>query len=195
MLNDLHGGGLYLLMAVMLLSGSLIGRRSRMAGALTMTLAWAVIFGAGFVVFAFRDDLGLVVQRLHSEVTGAPVVRGRQMRVPMAIDGHFWIEGEINGVPVNFLIDSGASVTTVSKATAAAVGLSEVEGRGALVRTGNGVVRVASTRADSLRFGKVERRDVTIYVADQDDLDVLGMNVLRTFTRWSVEGRWLILEA
>lgn len=195
MLNDLHGGGLYLLMAVMLLSGSLIGRRSRMAGALTMTLAWAVIFGAGFVVFAFRDDLGLVVQRLHSEVTGAPVVRGRQMRVPMAIDGHFWIEGEINGVPVNFLVDSGASVTTVSKATAASVGLSAVEGRGALVRTGNGVVRVASTRADSLRFGTVERRDVTIYVADQDDLDVLGMNVLRTFTRWSVEGRWLILEA
>jgi len=195
MLNDLHGGGLYLLMAVMLLSGSLIGRRSRMAGALTMTLAWAVIFGAGFVVFAFRDDLGLVVQRLHSEVTGAPVVRGRQMRVPMAIDGHFWIEGEINGVPVNFLIDSGASVTTVSKATAAAVGLSEVEGGGALVRTGNGVVRVASTRADSLRFGEVERRDVTVYVADQDDLDVLGMNVLRTFTRWSFEGRWLILEA
>ncbi len=193
-MQDLHLGGLYLLMAAMLLAGSLINRRGRVATAITGLLTWVTIFGAGFVLFTFRDDLSLVAQRLHSEATGKVVQQGRQIRVPMAVDGHFWVEAEVNGVPVNFLVDSGASVTTISRADANATGLRLGQERDQLVRTGNGVVRVATGRANTLNIAGLERRDVTVYVADQDDLNVLGMNVLSTIKRWSVEGRWLVLE-
>jgi aspartyl protease family protein len=193
-MQDVHLGGLYLLMAAMLVAGSLIGRRGRFASMLTALLAWVLIFGAGFVLFTFRDDLSLVAQRLRSEATGQPVLQGQQIRVPMAVDGHFWVEGEINGVPVNFLVDSGASVTTISRAAANATGLQLGQERDQLVRTGNGVVKVSAGRAASLRIGTLERANVAVYVADQDDLNVLGMNVLSTLKRWSVEGRWLILE-
>ena len=194
MFNDVHTGGLYLLMAAMLVAGSLIGRRTRLANALTMVLAWIVIFGAGFVMFTFRDDLAFVGARLKSEATGDPVLQGKQIRVPMAIDGHFWVEAEVNGVPVNFLIDSGASVTTLSKQAASAAGVSTNAGRDQLVRTGNGIIRVASGRADTLTVGPLKRRSVVMYIADQDDLNVLGMNVLSTLHRWGVEGRWLVME-
>lgn len=195
MTNDLHLGSLYLLMALMLVAGSLIGRRGRVGSMLTMALAWLAIFGAGFVVFTFRDDLGYVAQRLRSEATGEPVEVGRQIRIPMAIDGHFWVEGQVNDVPVRFLIDSGATMTTVDQATAMQTGLQIDPNRGQLVRTGNGIIRVALGRAETLNVEDVERRNMAIHVAANDDLNVLGMNWLSTLKRWSVEGRWLILEA
>ena len=194
-MNDLHLGSLYLLMALMLVAGSLIGRRGRVGSMLTMALAWLAIFGAGFVVFTFRDDLGYVAQRLRSEATGEPVEVGRQIRIPMAIDGHFWVEGQVNDVPVRFLIDSGATMTTVDQATAMQTGLRIDPNRGQLVRTGNGIIRVALGRARTLNVKDIERENMAIHVAANDDLNVLGMNWLSTLRRWSVEGRWLILEA
>jgi aspartyl protease family protein len=192
--NDLQLGSLYLLMAIMLVAGSLIGRRGKIGSALTMAVAWLAIFGAGFVVFTFRDDLGYVAQRLRSEATGAPVAVGHQIRVPMAIDGHFWVEALVNDVPVRFLIDSGATMTTVGATTAAQTGLRVDPNRGQLVRTGNGLIKVALGRADSVDVEGIRRDDLTIYVASNDDINVLGMNWLSSLTRWGVEGRWLILE-
>ncbi|URD61558.1 TIGR02281 family clan AA aspartic protease [Sphingomonas sp. KRR8] len=194
-MNDLHLGSLYILMAVMLLAGSLISRRGGFGSALTLMVAWITIFAAGFVVFSFRDDLGYVAQRLKSEATGTPVQVGKTLRIPMALDGHFWVEAEVNGVPVKFLIDSGATMTTVGAATAAETGLEPLGGRGQLVRTGNGVINVARARADTINLQGVERRDMTLFVAENDDINVLGMNWLSSLQRWGVEGRWLILEA
>ena len=195
MTNDWMLGSLYLLMAVMLLAGTLIARRERLARAATMSLAWIAIFGAGFVLFTFRDDLGYVAQRLKAEATGQPVVQGEQVRIPMAIDGHFWVEGSLNGVPVKFLVDSGATMTTIGQDTAQAAGVAVSAGRGQIVRTGNGMLRVATGRAQSLAVGPIERTSVGLHIAGDEDLNVLGMNYLSTLERWGVEGRWLILES
>ena len=62
------------------------------------------------------------------------------------------------------------------------------------VRTGNGIILVATGRARELKVGDIVRRDLAIEIADGDNLNVLGMNYLSTLTRWGVEGRWLILE-
>ncbi len=193
MTNSLQLGGLYLLMAGMLIAGMLMGRRGRFSTRLSMALAWIAIFAGGFVVFTFRDDLGYVVQRLRSEATGAPVAAGQEIRIPMAIDGHFWVDALINGEKVKFLIDSGATMTTVGRDTAARTGVEVSATRKQLVRTGNGFIRVATGRADELQVGPIERRDMPLHVADHEDLNVLGMNFLSSLQRWGVEGRWLIL--
>ena len=194
MTNDWMLGSLYLLMAMMLVLGSLISRREPLAKLATMALAWLAIFGAGFVLFTFRDDLGYVAQRLKAEATGNPVVEGEEIRIPMAIDGHFWVQGSVNGVPVRFLVDSGATMTTIGRDTAAAAEVPVSASRNQVVRTGNGMLRVAIGRADSLAIGPIERTDVGLHVADHDDLNVLGMNYLSSLSRWGVEGRWLILQ-
>src|SRR5690349_24605790 len=118
MSNDTMLGGLYLLMALMLVLGSLMARREPIAKLATMLLAWVAIFAAGFVLFTFRDNFGWVAQRLKAEAIGTPVQQGRETRIPMALDGHFWVEGEVNGRPVKFLIDSGATMTTIDRETA-----------------------------------------------------------------------------
>ena len=187
-------GGLYVLMAVMLVVGMLISRRGRVARLGTTLLAWFAIFGAGFVLFSFRDDLGYVLQRLKSEATGAPVVQAGQMRIPQSVDGHFYVQATINGRPVRFLVDTGATMTTIGRATASRAQIAVSDQRDQTVRTGNGVVRVATGRAKSFDIGAIRRSDVGLHVADVNDFNVLGMNYLSSLKRWGVEGRWLILE-
>jgi aspartyl protease family protein len=193
MTNDLMLGGLYILMAVMLVLGALMSGRGPIARVLTMSLAWIAIFAAGFVLFTFRDDFGWVAQRLKAEATGSPVVAGIETRIPMALDGHFWVEAQLNGRPVKFLVDSGATMTTIDRATAHATGVAVSQARDQRVRTGNGIILVASGRADNLSLGAIERRDLALQVADGAGLNVLGMNFLSSLSRWSVEGRWLVL--
>ena len=195
MTNDLMLGGLYLLMAMMLVLGALINRREPFAKLLVMGLAWIAIFGAGFVLFTFRDDLGWVAQRLRTEATGEPITVGTEVRIPMAIDGHFWIDGQINGRPVRFLVDSGATVTTIGRKTAAFAGADVSESRNQVVRTGNGVIRVSRGRADTLSIEGISRDDVALHIVDGDEMNVLGMNFLSSLSRWSVEGRWLVLNS
>ena len=195
MTNDVMLGSLYLLMAMMLVLGALINRREPLAKMLVMALAWVAIFGGGFIMFTFRDDLRFVAQRLKTEATGQPIVAGNEVRIPMAIDGHFWVDGAINGTPVKFLVDSGATVTTIDRATAVRAGATVDDARDQLVRTGNGMISVSRGRAQSLQIASIERADVGLHVVDGDDMNVLGMNFLSSLTRWGVEGRWLILQA
>src|SRR5919202_1459864 len=115
--NDTMLGGLYLLMAAMLVLGGLIARRGPAAKMLTMALGWIAIFAAGFVLFTFRDNFGWVAQRLKAEAVGTPVQQGKETRIPMAIDGHFWVDAKVNGRGVRFLVDSGATTTTIDRGT------------------------------------------------------------------------------
>lgn len=186
-------GGLYILMAMMLVIGSLMARREPGFKMAKMALGWVVIFAAGFNLFAFRDNFGWVAQRLKAEALGTPVEEGRETRIPMAIDGHFWVDATLNGKPVKFLVDSGATMTTVGRDTALAAGVMISPQRDQFVRTGNGIVRMSTGRAAYLEVGGIHRSDVGLQIADSDDLNVLGMNYLSSLSRWGVEGRWLVL--
>lgn len=195
MTNDLMLGSIYLLMALMLVMGSIMTRREPWARKLTMSLAWLVIFGGGFVLLTFRDDLGYFVQRLKSEATGAPVIQGKILKIPQAIDGHFYVDATVNGAPVRFLVDSGATVTTIGPDTAARSGVVKVGERSQTVQTGNGLVEVEIGRAETLQVGNIERDNVRVHISHQEELNVLGMNYLSSLRRWGVEGRWLILQS
>src|SRR3954465_416557 len=195
MTNDTMLGGLYLLMAAMLVLGALMTRREPLAKMLTMALAWVAIFAAGFVLFTFRDNFGWVAQRLKAEAVGTPVEQGRETRIPMSIDGHFWVTAKLNGKDVKFLVDSGATMTTIDRDTAKRAGILVSPRRDQFVRTGNGIIRVSTGRAAELVVGGIERQDVGLQVADNDDLNVLGMNFLSSLQSWGVQGRWLVLVA
>jgi aspartyl protease family protein len=193
MTNDLMLGSVYIVMAMMLVLSSLMVRREKFARLATYALAWIAIFGAGFILFTFRDNLDWVWQRIRSEATGEPVHVGKELRIPMAIDGHFWVDARVNGERVKFLVDSGATMTTIDRQTAERARVEVSPTANQIVRTGNGYVRVASGRVRELQVGTTARRDFGVHVSETDDLNVLGMNFLSTLDRWGVEGRWLVL--
>lgn len=195
MTNDTMLGGLYIVIALTLVIGALISRREPIAKLLVIALAWIAIFGAGFVLFTFRDDLGYLGQRLRAEATGEPVQVGETLRIPMALDGHFWVDATLNGEPVKFLVDSGATMTTIDRGTAERTAVRIDRRRAQIVRTGNGLVQVAAGRAASLQLGQIERKDVGVHITDRAEINVLGMNFLSSLERWGVEGRWLVLQS
>ena len=186
-------GSVYILMAVMLILGTLMSRREPWAKLVSTAVMWTAIFASGFILFTFRDNFGWVAQRLRAEAIGTPVIQGRETRIPMAIDGHFWVEGRVNGVEVKFLVDSGATMTTIDRETAIRAGVPVSPRPDQFVRTGNGIIRVSSGRANDLKIGGIDRQNVGLQIADNDNLNVLGMNFLSSLSRWGVEGRWLVL--
>ena len=97
---------------------------------------------------------------------------------------------------MRFLIDSGATTTSISRATAERAGIEPSRGFGAMVQTANGVVTVDRGRAESLEVGPIERRDVAVHISDAfGDMNVIGMNFLSTLSAWGVEGRTLVLRS
>jgi len=192
--NDTMLGGVYILMAMMLVLGALMTRREPRMKLVRMALAWILIFAAGFILLTFRDNFTWVGQRIEAEALGTPVQQGKETRIPMALDGHFWVDGRVNGVRMKFLVDSGATMTTIDLQSAERAGVQMSRQRDQFVRTGNGIIRVRSGQAQTLSIGGIERKDVGVQIADNDDLNVLGMNFLSSLSRWGVQGRWLVLE-
>jgi aspartyl protease family protein len=183
----------YLLLLLMLVGSSLVGMRLPLAKAAKMALAWVAIFGAGFALFSFRSEFSALGSRLKAEAIGTPVVAGSELRIPMAEDGHFWVDASVNGHEAPFLIDSGASVTTVSRKVANQAGI-ETGIRVAMVQTANGTVEMRSATADRFDVGPIARSDFAIQVNDHDEANVIGMNFLSSLESWRVEGHYLILK-
>jgi aspartyl protease family protein len=122
-------------------------------------------------------------------------VAGAETRVKLARDGHFWLRGELNGHPVRFLVDTGATLTAVSTETAQSAGL-EVRTNGLPVRmqTANGPVAAQLTSIDELRFGNVTARGLDAIIAPGlGPTNVIGMNLLSRLASWRVEGDTMIL--
>ncbi len=125
----------------------------------------------------------------------AQEVVGDEVRIPMSRDGHFWAKVSINGTERRMLVDSGATVTALSEATAEAAG---VKADGALVpllmKTANGTVRADSGTVDRLEIGGIAARKLKVVISPGlGDTDVLGMNFLSELKSWRVEDRSLIL--
>ena len=122
-------------------------------------------------------------------------VSGKELRVSMAPDGHFWVAASINGARTRMLIDSGATVTAISTGTARAAGVDTGVGLTAvMLRTANGVAPARIGSIDELRVGNIVARNLKIVSAPGlGGLDVLGMNFLSKLDSWRVEGRTLIL--
>ena len=122
-------------------------------------------------------------------------VVGREMRVPMASDGHFWVTVRFGRIERRMLVDSGATVTALSSATAAAAGLKPDNSPfPMIIQTANGSVRAQTATAPEMRIGNIVARDLPVVTSPAfGDMDVVGMNFLSRLKSWRVEGRTLIL--
>jgi aspartyl protease family protein len=184
---------IFYIVAIVFVASSLIGMRQPIGKTLKMVLAWLAIFGVAFLIFAFRDNFSSLGQRIRAEATGSAIVEGETVRVPVAEDGHFYVDAKLNGQEVRFMVDSGASVTTVSRSAAQSAGM-EIGTRRAIVNTANGPTSVMQSHADRLEVGPIERTDFPVDVIEQDGLNLLGMNFLRSLQSWRVEGNYLVLQ-
>ncbi|MDT7529049.1 TIGR02281 family clan AA aspartic protease [Sphingopyxis sp. SE2] len=123
-------------------------------------------------------------------------VVGKEVRIPMARDGHFWADVELNGTKRRMLVDSGATITALSSTTASEAGVkTDTTLFPLLMQTANGTVRADAGTVESLKVGGIEATKFKIVVSPgMGNTDVLGMNFLSRLQSWRVDGRTLILE-
>ena len=179
------------------IAGSIVLGRSRrlgqiMRGGATLALASILVL---VVLQLSRIDprFEMVVPEL-----GLPeqIIEGGETRIPLAPDGHFWVRARINGVPASFMVDTGATLTTLNEDTAGAAGLEPRPGGIPIVmQTANGQITAQITTIDELSFGNVNARGLDAAIAPNlGPTNVLGMNLLSRLDGWRVEDNVLIMS-
>lgn len=160
-------------------------------------------YGSTFVLMGVLVLVVLQLSRLDPRFSmavpeiGLPeqVVEGGETRIPISRDGHYWLEAEVNGQRVPFMVDTGATLTAVSQDTAALAGLEARDG-GLPIRlqTANGTVAAHMTSIDSLRFGNVYASGLDAVIAPGlGRTNVIGMNLLSRLASVRIERGELIL--
>lgn len=188
---------LYLIGCLVLVGSGLLARRLPLGQSVRMIIAWVLIFAAAFLAFTLKDDFFALGGRAMAELRGDTTIAttAGEIRIRRSEDGHFYVNGMVNGRPQRFLVDSGATVTTLSAAAARASGIAPDDALGVMVETANGTAMFDRGTAEALRVGPIERHGLAVQISrGGDDLNVIGMNFLSTLSFWGVEGATLVLR-
>ncbi|MCA8878488.1 MAG: TIGR02281 family clan AA aspartic protease [Rhodobacteraceae bacterium] len=120
---------------------------------------------------------------------------GHRIEVTLARDGHYHLTLGINGTPVQFLVDTGASDLVLSREDAARAGIDTASLRftGSAV-TANGMVQTATVYLDSVQLGgKVDHNVPAEVGGGTMPGSLLGMSYLSRFASISIEGNRMTL--
>lgn len=202
--GDQAASTIWYVLALVLVGSALIGRRLAWGGVLRMALLWVAIFAGLLGLFKLAQDEGYLTGRWAEQgdlVDESPALlppakaQGQSIRIPVAPDGHYWVEATINGTPARFLIDSGATITALSENTARASGLNyDVGAPGVVMTTANGKVEARRSSIASLVVGPIVTTDLPVVVSSSfGEVNVIGMNMLSRLKSWGVQNGEMVL--
>jgi aspartyl protease family protein len=93
--------------------------------------------------------------------------------------GHFLANGTINGTPVRFLVDTGATLIAIGAGDARRIGIDSKKGVKGITNTANGRVEVTQVKLDTVRIGEVVLNSVDALVLPHEQSPaLLGMSFL-----------------
>ncbi|RST53539.1 TIGR02281 family clan AA aspartic protease [Variovorax sp. DXTD-1] len=108
---------------------------------------------------------------------------GNRIVLPADSRGHFMTQGAINGRPVTFMLDTGATSIALSAADAQRIGLDYSKGQRVQMNTANGVSSGYKLRLQSVRVGDVEVYDIDAIVSPQPmPFVLLGNSFINRFS-------------
>jgi aspartyl protease family protein len=173
-----YGRLAYLVLLLVALGGwAAVEFRNRMGQALRMSMAW------GLIIVGIMAGYGLWTD-IRSDIMPVQIVGdGGEVTVPRAEDGHYYLTLEINGTPIQFMADTGASSMVLSREDAERLGidLNSLLFSGE-ANTANGVVRTARVDLPLVELGPFRNDDFSAYVNDGEmEGSLLGMDYLGQF--------------
>jgi aspartyl protease family protein len=93
--------------------------------------------------------------------------------------GHVILDAAVNGVPIRFLVDTGASLVTLTSEDARAAGIAPGElVFNARANTANGIARMAPVTLREVRIDQLSIYDVPAAVLENLNISLLGMSFL-----------------
>ena len=131
-------------------------------------IIWCLLLGIAYVV---------IDRQIKPKVAMASGASS-EISIPRSNDGHFYVAGQINGQPLTFMIDTGASTVAIGEATARRFGLPS--GRPVAISTAGGMTKGGEISVQTLTIGNITLNNVRVVVLpDLRSEALLGQNVLR----------------
>ena len=179
---SLLGGAL--LLTYVLASRTNIGQMLQQMG------IWILIFMGAIAVIGILPEIQNTVTPRQSVVDGTTIV------LPRSRDGHYYLTLNINNVPVQFVVDTGATQVVLTQKDAKRIGLNPLTlSYLGIANTANGTVRTAAVLLETVSLGTMKDTRVRAVVNDgQMNGSLLGMTYLNRFDSITIKNGELILS-
>jgi aspartyl protease family protein len=155
----------------------------------------------GITIIAVEKDRAIVeidgkkrvlAQGQHYRLAG-PVSDRQSVTLAADSTGQFISEGSINGIPIRFIVDTGASSIALPGAEAQRMGIDYRKGRRGVSQTANGPVQIYVVTLETVRLGSIELTGVEAIVIEGGlNVALLGMSFLNR-VEMKQEGRTMTL--
>lgn len=201
--SDSFARTLYLgVLGAVIAAGVVASRRTRLGHLARNIAVWlllAVLLVGGY---QYRYELQDIASRVTAGlIPGSPIsigsgADGTRVMLQKAASGHFEVRATVNGEPVRFMVDTGATGTVLTAADAERAGYDVAGLQFTIpVATANGTARAARVTAKDLRVGSIERRSVPMMVAAPGRLgqSLLGMDFIGSLSGFDMRGDRIIL--
>jgi aspartyl protease family protein len=200
-------------LAALVSSGLLAARQINMARAARYAVAWAAILVLLVLLYQDRGDVLSLGRRLAAAFEPSrPVTRivtadnasattttqatpaAMEVEIGKSDGGGFYADGQVNGEPVRFLIDTGSSAIVLSPQDASRVHL-PTGGLETPAETANGVATGSEATAESVAVGPLKLTQVPVYVNSAPmSVSLLGLAFLNRLDSYEVHGDQMILK-
>ena len=173
-----------------LLLSYILASRTGLGKMLQQMGIWVLIFMGAIAVIGMWPEIQRTITPRQTVVDATTIV------LPRARDGHYYLTLNINDVPVDFVVDTGATQIVLTQEDAARIGI-DTDSLSYLgtASTANGTVRTASVRLDRVELGEiVDTRLRAVVNNGQMSGSLLGMTYLSNFDSITIKDSELILS-
>ncbi|WP_411889749.1 TIGR02281 family clan AA aspartic protease [Yoonia sp. SDW83-1] len=181
---------IYLGLLGLAIAGSYIAANRNDLGKMAQqALIWLLIFVGVVGAYGLWDEIS-------NDVTGRQTFIGdARVEVPRSRDGHYYLTLDINDVPVDFVVDTGASQVVLTRRDAARIGLDpDTLNYFGSASTANGVVRTAPVQLETVAMGDILDRNLPAVVNEGEmEGSLLGMTYLGLYDRIEITNGRLVL--
>lgn len=181
-----------------LVGASLLSTRLKLGQAVRYLAIWGLVAGVLGLAYVYRGDAVDAFYRVRSALIPAYATQTGPHTVVLTESqgGGYQVMGQVNGQPVSFMVDTGASDVVLSPADARCLGIDPAAlNFNRRYETANGAGRGADWRADSLAIGPIRLTGVPISVNQAPmSRSLLGMSFLRRLASFEFKGDQLILR-
>ena len=191
MMGDDYARLIYLgLIALALLGWFLAQARSSLNKTLQQASVWALIFLGAIAAAGLWQDITRTVS--PRQIT---LAQEGKVILPRAVDGHYYVTLVINGAPLYFVVDTGATNMVLTQKDAIAAGIDPATlGYFGRAMTANGSVKTARVTLDTVDLGGIVDRNIPAVVnSGEMSQSLLGMGYLERWGRIEIGQGQLVL--
>ncbi len=167
----------------------IVQNRGNMGRMAQQAAIWGFLFLGVIAAYGLWSDIRQDVAPTQA------MIGDSRVEIPRGRDGHYMLTLDVNGTPVDFIVDTGASEIVLSQRDADRIGLDPAElAYLGSAQTANGTVRTAAVNLDSMALGGIVDRNIRA-VVNEGELDgsLLGMTYLHLYQKIEIENGQMVL--